>query len=421
MTSPPPSGSPQPLPPPQQPPPYQPPVQPVYAPPPPPPPAGGSFRRGFGLGAGASLGAGLVLTVFGIVGSLLFGLIMAGLIGAAVSAGAPSTGKPVTTTVWGEPDANGRLVSFEITGVILGDSSDGGAFVGGTYGYKVAEQIDNLDKQDADGLILEMNTPGGTIYGSRAIADAVERYQKRTGHKVMAYVRGMSASGGMYAMSGADEIVVDHGTLVGSIGVIMGPFERYRDVTALQGSLLTPGVEAQGGITQEYLTQGKGKDFGNPFRDMTPEERKVMTEGLQSEYAEFVDWVSSHRGIPADTIRNTLGAYIYGPKEAIANGLVDQMMGRDAGFRHAAEMNGLNPDDTRVDRVQSDDFLTLLLGGQADQQSKDGAQGTTPGTKNGTNGDAGTQATSARPGVLCTGGPIVLAFHGDLASVCGAD
>jgi protease-4 len=279
----------------------------------------------------------------------------------------------------------------------------------------------NLDASDADGLILEMNTPGGTIYGSRAIADAVERYQKRTGHKVMAYVRGMSASGGMYAMAGADEIVVDHGTLVGSIGVIMGPFERYRDVTALQGTLLTPGVEAQGGITQEYLTQGKGKDFGNPFRDMTPEERKVMTEGLQSEYAEFVDWVSSHRGIPADTIRNTLGAYIYGPKEAIANGLVDQMMGRDAGFRHAAEMNGLNPDDTRVDRVQSDDFLTLLLGGQADQQSADGAQGTTPGTKNGTNGDAGTQATSARPGVLCTGGPIVLAFHGDLASVCGAD
>ncbi len=224
-------------------------------------------------------------------------------------------------------------------------------------------------------------------------------------------------------MAGADEIVVDHGTLVGSIGVIMGPFERYRDVTALQGSLLTPGVEAQGGITQEYLTQGKGKDFGNPFRDMTPEERKVMTEGLQNEYGEFVDWVSTHRGIPADTIRNTLGAYIYGPKEAIANGLVDQMMGRDAAFRHASEMNGLDPDDTRVDRVQSDDFLTLLLGGKAGQENKDGAQGGqgTAGTKNGSSADAGTQGTSTRPGVLCTGGPIVLAFRGDLAAVCGAD
>ncbi len=431
MSTPPPSGQPHPLPPPGEPsgqPPGQPsgqqpapqqlpaPTQPVYASA---PPVGGAFRRGFGLGAGASLGAGLVLTVFGIVGSLLFGLVVAGLIGAAVSAGAPSTGQPTTTTVWGNPDADKRLISFEVTGVILGDSSDGGAFVAGTYGYKVAEQIDNLEASDADGLILEMNTPGGTIYGSRAIADAVERYQKRTGRKVMAYVRGMSASGGMYAMAGADEIVVDYGTLVGSIGVIMGPFERYRDVTALQGTLLSPGVEAQGGITQEYLTQGKGKDFGNPFRDMTPEERKVMTEGLQSEYTQFVDWVSAKRGIPADTIRNTLGAYVYGPKEAIANGLADQMMGRDEGFRRAAEINGLDPDNTRVDRVQSDDFLTLLLGGKAGQQSQ-GGQGTA-GAKNGTSPDDGTQASSARPGVLCTGGPIVLAFRGDLASVCGAD
>jgi len=412
MTSPPPSGPPHPLPPPGQ--------QPVYPVPPPPPPAG-AFRRGFGLGAGASLGAGLVLTVFGIVGSLLFGFIVAGLIGAAVTAGAPAAGQPVTNTVWGAPDADERLISFEVTGVILGDSSDGGAFVGGTYGYKVAEQIDKLDASDADGLILEMNTPGGTIYGSRAIADAVERYQKRTGHKVMAYVRGMSASGGMYAMAGADEIVVDHGTLVGSIGVIMGPFERYRDVTALQGSLLTPGVEAQGGITQEYLTQGKGKDFGNPFRDMTPEERQVMTEGLQNEYAEFVDWVSTHRGISADTIRGTLGAYIYGPKEAVANGLADQVMGRDEGFRHAAEMNGLDPADTRVDRVQSDDFLSLLLGGNAGSNSADGSQKTDGAKKGAKDGEAGTQASSARPGVLCTGGPVVLAFHGDLAAVCGAD
>lgn len=380
---------------------------PGWAPPPPPArvvapaPQPGSFRRGFGLGAGASLGAGLVLLVLGTVGSLLIGLIMIGLVGAAIGS-APAAGRPVTTTVWGDPGAEHRLVSVEVTGVILGDRSDGGAFIGGTYGYEVAEAIDSLDAEDADGLVLELNTPGGTIYGSRAIADAVERYSERTGHQVMAYVRGMSASGGMYAMAGADEIVVDHGTLVGSIGVIMGPFERYRDVTGLQGSLLTPGIETEGGITQEYLTQGKGKDIGNPFRDMTPEEREVLTTGLASEYDAFVDWVSKQRDIPADTIRTELGAYIYGPSAAIDNGLADQMLGREEAFRHAAEMNGLDPEDTRVDRVQSDDFFTLLFGAQRPESRQSGER------------PAGTGA-----GVMCTGGPLVLAFHGDLAAVCG--
>jgi protease-4 len=96
------------------------------------------------------------------------------------------------------------------------------------------------------------------------------------------------------------------------------------------------------------------------------------------------------------------------------------MMGRDAAFRHAAEMNGVDPDNTRVDRVQSDDFLTLLLGGKAGAENKAGGPGDNV-TQNGTSTDAGTQATSARPGVLCTGGPIVLAYRGDLAAVCGAD
>ena len=41
------------------------------------------------------------------------------------------------------------------------------------------------------------------------------------------------------------------------------------------GSIVESGVSTRGGITQEYLTQGKGKDFGNPFRDITAQERNV--------------------------------------------------------------------------------------------------------------------------------------------------
>ncbi|MFP5370591.1 MAG: S49 family peptidase, partial [Actinomycetes bacterium] len=240
-------------------------------------PRPGYFRRGFALGLGATLGAGVVMAVIALGMTLLLVLALAGL---ATGGGDSAAMEPPTETVWGEPDASARLIAVPVTGVILGGEGDGVTFGGATYGYDVAETIDGLESEDADGLILELNTPGGTIYGSRAIADAVERYQKRTGKQVMAHVQGISASGGMYAMAGADQIVADHGSLVGSIGVIMGPFQRYREVTGIPGSLLDPGVTTEGGITEEYLTRGRGKDFGNPYRDMTAEERAVIGAGL---------------------------------------------------------------------------------------------------------------------------------------------
>ncbi|WP_051515872.1 S49 family peptidase [Candidatus Blastococcus massiliensis] len=383
----------------EQPPPQAPP--PVWRPAPPlpvrPPSA---FKRGFGLGLGASLGVALGLAALGVgmVVVLVVSLV------ALVSGGSQSgTAEPLTETVWGDPAAGSRLIAVPVTGVILGGESDGATFGGATYGYEVADTIDALEEDDADGLILELNTPGGTIYGSRAIADAVERYQERTGNQVMAHVQGMSASGGVYAMAGADQIVADHGSLVGSIGVIMGPFERWRDVTGIPGSLFEPGVTTEGGITEEYLSRGRGKDLGNPYRDMTDEERAVLGGGLDREYAEFVAWVSEARGIPEQTIVDQLGAFVFDGGTAVDLGLVDRVLGREEAYRYAAEMNDVDPEDTRVDRVIGPGLLDLLLSARA------------PGGRPG--------AAAPEPGrsTVCTGAPLVLAHHGDLAAACSGD
>jgi protease-4 len=359
----------------------------------------GFFKRGFGLGLGASLGAGIGLSVVGVGSIVVLVALLAGLVSGG---GAATEGEPVTDTVWGEPTATGRLLSVPITGVILGDESDGATFGGATYGYEVADVIDGLDADEADGLVLELNTPGGTIYGSRAIADAVERYQERTGNQVLAHVQGLSASGGVYAMAGADEIVADHGSLVGSIGVIMGPFQRFRDVTGIPGSLLEPGVETQGGITEEYLSRGRGKDLGNPYRDMTDEERAVLGAGLDSEYAEFVAWVSETRGIPATTIVDQLGAFVFDGRTAVQLGLVDDVMGREEAYRRAAELNDVDPDDTRVDRIAGPGLLEALLAARSPVEG-------------------GRAALEPGRSTVCDGAPMVLAHHGGLDAACSGD
>ena len=366
--------------------------------PPPPPREAGFFKRGFGLGLGASLGAGIGLAAVG-VGSII--VLVVALVG-LVSGGGGETGTslPSTETVWGDPTDEAVLISVPVTGVILGGPSDGATFGGSTYGYEVADTIDALEADDADGLILELNTPGGTIYGSRAIADAVARYQERTGNQVLAHVQGLSASGGVYAMAGADRIVADHGSLVGSIGVVMGPFERFRDVVAIPGSLFEPGVTTEGGITQEYLTRGRGKDLGNPYRDLTEEERAVLGGTLDREYAEFVAWVSEARGIPAQTVVDDLGAFLFDGGAAVERGLIDDVMGRTEAYRYAAELNDVDPSATRVERVSGPGLLESLF------SARSGAEA--PG------------AVTLEPGrsTVCSGAPLVLAHHGELAASC---
>ena len=371
-----------------------PPVAPPMAPPVPRDPRR-PFSTGFKVGAGAALGVGLVValgTVLALTG--LLGMLLV-----AAAAAPEETSTTPTTRVWGEESAEHRLLAIPVQGVIYGHESEAG-FGDGAYGYEIARTLDELDADEYDGVVLEMNTPGGTIYGARAIADAVERYQKRTGNKVVAFVQSLSASGGMYAMSGADEVIADHGTLVGSIGVIMGPFERYKGVVGYSGSLFTPGVQTKGGITQEYLFAGKGKDLGNPFRDITPEEREILVSGLQQEYTSFVDRVAGGRGIPAATIRDVIGAHLYGAQRAVELGLVDRVGDQTAAYRRAAELNDVAPDETAVDRQESPGLLSSLLGAQSGAQRQ---------------GSAGAPVTSS----LCRGQRITLAYSGDLPSLCG--
>ena len=359
------------------------------------------FKRGFGLGAGAALGAGAVVAAISVVSTVALVVF-----GALASVGGASETSTATTTIWGSGDQ--KLRAIGIQGVIMADSGDGGLLSSGTYGYEVAAQLDALSTDDAGGVVLLVNTPGGSISGSKAIADAVDRYQERTGQKVLVHVSEMSASGGVYATAPADEIISDHGTLIGSIGVIMGPFENYDGVTEIGSTLLQAGVTATGGITSEYLTAGTSKDFGNPWRSITEAERAHYQAGLDAEYAKFVEQVASNRSIPAETIVGDFGAFMFDPDAAKANGLIDDVMGRDEFFRHAAESAGMDPENTRVEAVSAN---TSLLGSLLGVGSKRPI-GYAPAVEQ---GQGVTPVVSA---AICSGTqPLV--FAGSFRGVCG--
>jgi protease IV len=259
-----------------------------------------------------------------------------------------------TDFLFGDRDSENRLLAVRVEGVILGERRSESWFdVGLVYGYEIRDELRKAAREDdIAGVVLILSTPGGTIFGSQAIAEGVQEYQAATGKPVLAFVAGISASGGVWGMAPADRILADHGSLIGSIGVIMGPFTFYDGVIATEGGLFGGGITTTDGITIEYITAGRSKDVGNPFRPLTDEERHVFQDGIDAEYDAFVRHVAEQRDIAESRIRDEMGALIFDNAMAEAFGLIDGTADMYTAFDELASMVGLPPGDWRLDEVK---------------------------------------------------------------------
>lgn len=254
--------------------------------------------------------------------------------------------------VHGSKDSLNRLLRLEITGPILGSPPDQfsdpfGFFgpVGLTFGYELKRALEEAAKDDSvKGIFLHISTPGGTIFGSMAISEGIKAYQEATGKPVVAYIEGMSASGGVMAMVDSDAIYADSGSFIGSIGVIGGEIYYYDGPRALHGGLLGGGVTTLNGIEQTMITAGRGKDLGNPFRRITPEEKEGLQAAVDHLYKDFVAHVSEARHMDQDFIVDTMGAHIFSNYEAEEYGLIDGTKSWDGALQDLAERAGVSDD-----------------------------------------------------------------------------
>lgn len=300
-------------------------------------------------------------------------------------------------------DGYNQLLSIPINGTILGSntsSSDlGGLFsdTSNTYGYDVKDKLEAAAKDDlVKGVILEIDSPGGTIYGAHAITDAVKAYRDKTHKPIYAHISGTGASAAYWSAASTDKIFADYGSDVGSIGVIMGPFQYYDKVVAVDGGLLSGGIITQNGIEESYITAGRSKDIGNPYRKLTVDETKALQQSVNNEYDEFVNYVSTQRKIPADTIRTQLGALTYDTKTAKELKLTDETGSRQDAYKALAVAARVADDYSIVyEESSSDSTLDWLLG----------AIGRKP-------------QPQAKSVDLCPLTKQALAYHGDTSSWC---
>jgi len=208
-----------------------------------------------------------------------------------------------------------------------------------------------LKRFEIAAVLLHIDSPGGGVQETAQIYEALLEFKKKHKIPVYAYVEGICASGGMMIACCADKIFSSTDSLIGSIGVIMGPMFN-----------LTGGMQMIN-INAATLTEGTDKDMGNPFRSWTAEEFAPIEPILEAFYTRFINIVAQARPqLTPEQIRDQLGARIFIGSEAAKLGLID---GSGASRSHVLKeltMQAGCEDDYRVIEVQPPtQFLRDLL------------------------------------------------------------
>jgi protease-4 len=231
--------------------------------------------------------------------------------------------------------------------------------VKGGIGMDGSAEVETLLKQvrrfqQDDGLkavVIRIDSPGGAVAPSQEIHDEVKRLAaKKT---VVCSLGNLAASGGYYVAVACPKIVAEPGTLTGSIGVI----SQFPNVK---------GLVERFDVKFETVKSGKLKDAGNPFRDMTPEEREYWQALIDRVYAQFLRAVAEGRDLPEEEVRKVADGRVLTGEEAKERGLVDALGNFYDAIELAKSDAKLTGEPTLV--YPPDDrgrFLEQIMGGAA--------------------------------------------------------
>lgn len=159
-------------------------------------------------------------------------------------------------------------------------------------------------------IILEIDSYGGSAVAAEEVANALKRAKKPT----VVFVRSAATSAAYWAASGADTIFASSLSDIGSLGVTMS----YLDNTQ---------KNAKDGLTYNSLSVGKFKDYGDPDKPLTAEERKLIMRDLEINHNIFIKAVSENRNLPIDKVKLLADGSSMPGEMALENGLIDKIGG----------------------------------------------------------------------------------------------
>ena len=235
--------------------------------------------------------------------------------------------------------ASGEIVDYGSTFTLLSDQPT-------IITSKVIRDLRRLqENDDVKAVVLRINSPGGSAYGSEQLWYAISQLKKEK--PVIVSMGEYAASGGYYMSCNADTIVAEPTTLTGSIGI----FGMYPNVKGLTDKI---GLDFDVVKTNEYA------DFGATGRPMNEGEKALMQKMVNQGYDLFLTRCSEGRGIAREELDKIAQGRVWTGSTAKELGLVDELGGLDRALEIACRKAGIDA-YTVVSYPAKQTFLEMLM------------------------------------------------------------
>ena len=341
-----------------------PPADPAGAPPPgvpqqQPSVVGGQPREPRGVAFFVAIFLGILLLVSAGLNVLL--LLLS--VGSLATSGLVDSGAGSFDEVYvaGARDGGRKVLQVAVRGAIAEGSSPLMGAAGGTVSA-VRRALRHAEREDVDGLLLYIDSPGGGVTDSDRIYQMLSEFRAEHPDMPVAALFGdMCASGGYYIAVAAQHVISRRTSISGSIGVIMSSWNFAE-------------LAKEHGVEQIAIKSARTpyKDMLSPTRAMTQDERAMLTGIVDELYDQFVAVVMEGRGMDRAAVERAANGGIYTAEQARGLGLVDDI--GDYGTAVAWFEQQLGKGVKVVEQRRQLGLADLLLGATAGQGAAPGVE-----------------------------------------------
>ncbi|MEL0247021.1 MAG: signal peptide peptidase SppA [Alphaproteobacteria bacterium] len=210
----------------------------------------------------------------------------------------------------------------------------------------LVEKIDQLkQKQNLKGILLTINSPGGTFVSSKEIYDTLKFFDEKI--PVAIYMKEVATSGAYLVSLGADQIFANTGTITGSVGVIL----QTADISVLLNKI---------GISPLVIKSGDLKAIPNPLEKTNDEQIKYIKNVVLLMQEEFSKIVKLERELTWDNLEKISDGRIFTGNQAKEINLIDEIGAENDAIDWIKKKAGLDDNIKIIDYAKEDSFFDFL-------------------------------------------------------------
>lgn len=204
----------------------------------------------------------------------------------------------------------------------------------------ILNQLKHIQKDDhVKGLLLRINSPGGTVGASQEIYQAIKRIKNEKNIPIVAQIGDVGASGAYYVALGADHIFANPGSLVGSIGVILGNVNIEE-------------LAEKYGLDYNVYKSGTYKDILSMWRPSSEKEKVLLQALVDDVHSQFKNTFIKERNLSTKKGASLAQGQIYTGQQALELGIIDHLGAYHDAIAFIAKESGLGDDPHIITKLK---------------------------------------------------------------------